>query len=290
MGKVHTLLKAGARLGECPRWDERTGTLFWVDIDSHRLHALDPATGETGLLQLDEEIGCFALREQGGFVAGLRSGFAFIASLEGGVEPVCDPEADLPHQRFNDGRCDPAGRFVAGTLNPRKDALSGHFYSLDSDHRARRLVGENWTSNGLAFSPDGSRLYYSDTPHHVIYVCDYDPASGEVANQREFFRFPEGWGRPDGAAVDSEGCYWSALYAGARLVRISPAGHIVNTVAVPALYPTMLAFGGPDLSTLYVTSARGSCSPEELAQYPHSGAIFSVEAGVVGLPEPRYRG
>ncbi|GAA5216137.1 SMP-30/gluconolactonase/LRE family protein [Corallincola platygyrae] len=289
MSEVVTVLANCAQLAECPRWDHEQSKLYWVDIDAGRLHQFDPATGENTFLQLEEEIGCFALREKGGFVAGLRSGFVFIDSMAGGITPIADPEADKPHQRFNDGRCDPAGRFLAGTLNPNKDHYSGHYYSLNTQLETSKLVGNNWTSNGLAFSPDGKTLYYSDTPRHVVFACDYDVATAQVSNEREFIRFPHGWGRPDGAAVDSEGYYWSALYGGGRVVRISPSGQIVNTIAVPAKNPTMVAFGGADLKTLYITTADTTYSPEK-AQYPLSGSIFAVEVPVAGLAEPKFKG
>lgn len=287
MSQVRTLLKVNAKLGECPRWDEQTQRLYWVDIDHCRLNQFDPTTGDNRVLQLDEEIGCFALKKQGGFVAGLRSGFVSIDSMEGGVTPIDDPESDKPWQRFNDGRCDAAGRFIAGTLNPRKDEYSGHFYSLDQGH-ARKLVGENWTSNGLAFSPDNKTLYYSDTPRHTIFACDYNLETGDVGEPRVFAKFPQGWGRPDGASVDSEGNYWTALYAGGRVVQINPQGEIINTIAVPAKNPTMVAFGGPELKTLFITTTQAG-SAQEAEQYPLSGSIFAVEVDVVGLPESRYK-
>ncbi|TCI03653.1 SMP-30/gluconolactonase/LRE family protein [Corallincola luteus] len=289
MSEVITALANCAQLAECPRWDPEQQRLFWVDIDAGRLHAFDPKTGQDSYLQLDEEIGCFAVREKGGFVAGLRSGFVTIDSLAGGITPIADPEQDKPHQRFNDGRCDPAGRFLAGTLNPNKDAYSGHYYTLDLDLSVRKLVGNNWTSNGLAFSPDGKTLYYSDTPRHVVFACDYDVVTGAVSNQREFIRFPHGFGRPDGAAVDSEGYYWSALYGGGRVVRISPAGKVVNTITVPAKNPTMVAFGGESMNTLFITTADTDYAPEK-AQYPLSGSLFSVNLPVTGLIEPKFKG
>lgn len=290
MTQVRAVLNAQAVLAECPRWDEREQVLYWVDIDQHQLHRFDPQTGQDQLLQLAEPIGCVALREQGGFVAGMASGFVTIDSMAGGVTPLVDPEADRPHQRFNDGRCDPAGRFIAGTLNPKKDALSGEIYTLEADHSAHRLCGNNWTTNGIAFSPDGRTMYYSDTPHHVIYKADYDPQTGVCGTPQIFAEFPYGWGRPDGASVDSDGYYWAAMFAGARVVRISPQGEVVNNIAIPAKYPTMVAFGGPELKTLYITTASKPASEEEMAQYPQSGGIFAVDVDVAGLPETRYKG
>lgn len=287
MSQVKTLLKIDAKLGECPRWDQESQCLYWVDIENFRLNQFNPESGDNQVLQLDEEIGCFALKEGGGFIAGLRSGFASIESMAGGLSAIADPESDKPWQRFNDGRCDAAGRFIAGTVNPKKDAYSGHFYSLDKG-KVRKLVGENWTSNGLAFSPDNQTLYYSDTPRHTIFACDYDLATGQVGEERIFAQFPHGWGRPDGAAVDSEGNYWSALYGGGRVVQINPQGEIINTIAVPAKNPTMVAFGGPQMKTLFITTTQAG-SEHEAEQYPLSGSLFSVEVEVAGLAEPKYQ-
>lgn len=278
-------------LGECPRWDCDTQSLWWVDILQCQLHGLHTLSGERSFVQLPEQIGCFALREGGGFVVGLQSGFAFLSGTDVPVlQAICDPEADKPAQRFNDGRCDPRGRFIAGTTNPLKDESFGRFYQLDGQQRVRPLVGRSWTCNGLAFSPDGCTMYWSDTPNGTIYRCDYDPDSGEVANERVFFVVPEGRGRPDGAAVDSEGCYWSALYAGGAVIRISDKGELLQTVRLPVSNPTMPCFGGPDMRTIYVTSARQKLSPEMLAANPLEGAVMSLRADVEGLPDYKYRG
>ncbi len=278
-------------LGECPRWDEQQQCLWWVDISRQQIHRLDLASGEHRGYPLHEEIGCLALRHQGGLVVGLRSGLALLPDPASGVLiPLAAPEADRPWQRFNDGRCDARGRFIAGTMNPRKDAHYGTFYRLDADGSVRPLVGRSWTCNGLAFSPDGRILYWADTPTRTIHRCDYDLASGEVSNPRVFYVVPEGWGRPDGACVDSEGCYWSAQYAGGRLLRLSPEGELLQTVMLPVSHPTMPAFGGPDLKTLFVTSASQGMSAEQLASNPWEGALLALNMAVSGLVEPRFAG
>lgn len=293
--KIHVrcLLDARARLGECPRWDEKTGILYWVDIKSCALHRFDPVAGTDRLRSFDEEIGCFALDRNGGFVAGMRSGFVRCDSFDGPVRAIGDPETDKPDNRFNDGRCDPAGRFIAGTMNEAKTAADGTLYCLDwrADLVARRITpiaGDALTMNGLAFSPDGSRMYYSDTPNHVVYMLDYDVDSGVASNKRVFHRFPPGNGRPDGASVDAEGYYWSALYAGGRVVRISPDGRIVAEVRIPARHCTMIAFGDEDLQTAYVTTARDDMTVPALREYPQAGGIFAFRVTTPGLSEYRF--
>lgn len=287
MSEVQVALDVRARLGECPRWDEQSQCLYWIDIDSFRLHRFDPRTHTDDIRQFDQEIGCFSLRDDGGFVLAMRSGFYFIDSWDAPLRPICDPEADLPDNRFNDGRCDAAGRLLAGTMDKSKTG-GASLYSLDPALTVRRLEDGVNTANGLAFSPDNTLMYFSDTPRHVIYVYDYDISSGTASNRRVFHQFPHGLGRPDGAAVDSEGYYWSALYEGGRVVRLNPQGDIVAEIAVPARCPTMVAFGGADLKTLYITSV-GQRPDAELADYPLSGALFSVQVEVAGRVEHRFR-
>lgn len=279
------------QLGECPRWHAETQTLWWVDILKHQIHHHHPASGAHGVIQLEEEIGCFIWRKTGGLIVGLQSGLAFIDDLSNPVlRPIADPEADKPWQRFNDGRCDPAGRFIAGTMNGRKDESYGTFYQLDAALHLRQLVGKSWTCNGLAFSPDGKTLYWSDTPNLTIYRCDYDVATGDVSNQQVFFVVPEGMGRPDGATVDSEGNYWSAQYAGSRVLCISPQGELLRNIELPVTNPTMPCFGGPDLKTLYITSASQKMTPEHLAEHPMEGAVLAIPVDVAGLPEVAFAG
>ena len=285
---VFCALPARARLGECPRWDEKTGRLYWVDITSKELHCFDPADGRDVKRVFDEEIGCFALTRQGGFVAAMRSGFVHFSDFDAPVQALIDPEADKPHNRFNDGRCDAAGRFLAGTMNELKSAADGTLYALCADGLCQTVTGGVLTSNGLAFSPDNRILYYADTPNHVIYAFDYNPETGRASDKRVFHRFPFGKGRPDGAAVDAEGFYWSALYDGGRVVRLNPAGGIVQEVAIPSGHCTMIAFGGEDLKTAYVTTARDNTSDEELQRYPEAGGLFCFNTDVPGLVDHRF--
>jgi len=280
-------LSASARLGECPRWDEQQQLLYWVDIDGKQLHRFNPQTGIDESLDFDEEIACFSLRKEGGFVTGMRSGFHFLDKWEPVLRAIVDPEADLPHNRLNDGRCDAAGRFLAGSVYPPKDWDGASFWSLGTDLTATKLVSGLLTANGAAFSPDNKTFYYANTPKHVIYQCDYDLSTGRIGESRVFHQFEYGNGRPDGAAVDSEGCYWTALYEGARIARLSPKGEILKEIAVPAKCPTMVAFGDRDLKTLYITSV-GNRPEAELIEYPNSGSLFKVRVDVPGMIEHRF--
>lgn len=289
MNPVEVALKVKANLGECPRWDEQAGLLYWLDINEGRLNRFDPQSGKNTFLQFEEEIGCFSLRQQGGFVLAMRSGIYTINGWDTDRQFITDPEEGLDKNRFNDGRCDPKGRLFAGSVYPPKDHGGASIYSLDGQSNVKKWVDNLLTANGIAFSPDAKRFYYADTPSHAIQVCDYDAETGTVSNTRLFHQFPLGNGRPDGAAVDSEGYYWSALYEGGRVVRLNPEGEIVQEITVPAKCPTMVAFGGADLKTLYITSV-GNRPGEELGEFPNSGALFSVQVDVPGLPEFRFAG
>lgn len=287
MHKVEVALAVKAKLGECPRWDEQRALLYWVDINAFQLHRFDPKTGINETLTFAEEIGCFSLRREKGFVLAMRSGFYFLDDWNTQLRPIADPEAGLDKNRFNDGRCDAEGRFIAGSYYPPKDHEGANLWSLDTNLTVSKLVAGLLTSNGAAFSPDSRTFYLADTPKHVIYRYDYDIRSGHIDNGRVFHKFPHGEGRPDGAAVDVEGHYWTALYEGGRVARLDPQGEIVDEIVVPAKCPTMVAFGGDDLKTLFVTTV-GDRPAEELKQYPHSGAIFKVEVDVAGLAEHRF--
>lgn len=287
MRNVEVALDIRANLGECPRWDEKSGLLYWIDINAFKLHRLDPKTGINETLTFDEEIGCFSLRKESGYVLAMRSGFYFLDDWNTELRSISDPEVGLDKNRFNDGRCDAEGRFIAGSYYPPKDHEGASLWSLGTDLSVKKLVGNLLTSNGSAFSPDNKTFYLSDTPKHVIYRYDYDLSTGSIANGRIFHEFPHGNGRPDGAAVDVEGFYWTALYEGSRIARLSPEGEIVEEITVPATCPTMVAFGGDDMKTLFITTV-GNRSEEELEKYPHSGAVFKVEVDVPGLPEHRF--
>ncbi|MEZ5647530.1 MAG: SMP-30/gluconolactonase/LRE family protein [Alphaproteobacteria bacterium] len=290
MTEVRCVLDIRAELGECPVWCVRDQVLWWVDILKPALNRFNPKTGLNDSWPMPEDIGCFALREQGGVVAALRSGFHFVDVETGEVTKIVDPDLHRPHTRFNDGKCDPQGRFWAGTLYELKDKPAAALYRLDPDGTTRRMAGEVVTANGLAFSTQDKRMYWSDSRAQKVWIFDYDDATGGISNRRIFLEFKPDEGRPDGAAIDTEGCYWSALYEGNRIARFKPSGQLDYTIPMPVRCPTMIAFGGEDFKTLYITSLRENRSPDELKTFPQSGSIFAVRVDVPGLPEPRFRG
>ena len=244
----------------------------------------------------------------GRLVIAMRDGFhhAVVDDRAITLRRIAPASYDTSRFRFNDGKVDPQGRFWAGTLFEPKTLAAAGLYCLEAG-RARAVTGpeagefpwSQWgvtTSNGLAFSPDGRTMYHSDTPAHVVYAYDRDPASGRPLNRRIWWQTdgdktrPDYGGRPDGAAVDAAGCYWSAMYEGGRIVQLSPSGELLQSVPVPARCPTMVAFGGADRSTLFVTTARAGRSADELARHPDSGRVFALRVPVAGLAAGVYRG
>jgi len=287
---MEALLSARFQLGECPRWDHQSKQLWWVDILQHQLHSFNLQTEYHQVRQLPEQVGCFTLSESGGLIIAGQSGFYSLADAQSELTFISDPEEHLPAQRFNDGRCDSAGRFIAGTVNPNKDQIFGQFYQLNNDLQVTALVGKSWTCNGLAFSPDNKTLYWSDTPERKIYQCDYDPQKGQVSNQRLFYQVDESQGRPDGASVDQQGNYWSALYGGSEIICISPDGELLQRLPVPVTNPTMVCFGGEELKTMFITSAKQKMTAEQLQKNPLEGALLSCPAPIPGMLEYTFKG
>ena len=285
MTQVAVALEAHAMLGECPRWHEMERRLYWVDIAQNRLHRFDPATGTDVHRTFDAPVGCFAFRAGGGLVLGMKEGLALLDHWD--AAPVRFGEqvlAGKPDLRLNDGRTDSAGRFWAGSVNMAKSRADAALYRFDADGGATLIENGMMTCNGAAFSDDGTTFIHADTPSHMLRVYRADPAVGTLTDCRILHRFAEGRGRPDGGSFDEAGYYWSALFDGGRVVRLSPAGDIVETVVLPVPRPTMIAFGGDDRRTAYVTSAR-SLDADGSATVPHSGAIFSFRVDVPGVPE-----
>jgi sugar lactone lactonase YvrE len=279
-----------AELGECPLWSVDEQALYFVDIKGRALHRFEPRTSEHVAMPMPEDIGCIGFRKGGGFIAGFRSGLWLLDQDGARRQRLADNPEEQSQSRFNDGRVDPAGRFLAGTIDEPKQGGRAHLYRYDGRGLAV-LAGGLLTSNGVAFSPDGRTLYHADTPTFTIWRYAYDPTTGDATERTLFARLSpteSDRGRPDGAAVDAQGCYWTALFEGGRIQRYAPDGQLLAEFPVPARCPTMVAFGGPDLKTLYVTSARSGRPADELAALRHSGSLFSMRVEVPGLPEYQF--
>lgn len=286
----YCVLDIKASLGECAIWSIADQALWWVDINAPALNRFEPASGRNVAIPMPASIGCFAIRERGGFVVALRDGVWF-ADRSGKLErKVAQAPFQPAHHRFNDGRCDRQGRFFAGTMNEHRDANTAALYRLDPDLSFTPILDDVMISNGLAWSPDGRTMYHTDTPTRIVHAYDYDTRTGTPRNRRVFAQWSGETDRPDGACIDAEGAYWVAFYRGGKVLRVSPEGRTLAEHPLPAMCPTMCALGGPDLRTLYVTSARQQRSDEELAELPLSGGIFAMRVDVPGLPEPPFAG
>lgn len=287
---VNCVVEQISELGECPVWSVREQVLYWADILGRQLHRLDPASGVVSSLTLPEDLGCFGLRCQGGFIVALRSGIYLLGEDGTLGNKLADNPSGPTDSRFNDGRVDPWGRFWAGTIWQPRDRNGALLIRIDEHLNAELMADDVMVSNGLAFSADRAWMYHSDTPNHVLYRYALD-AAGQPGPRQTVRTFERGaGGRPDGAAFDNEGCYWSAQFDGGRILRLAPDGTQLDEIRVPTRWPTMVAFGGPELRTLYITSSRENRSVEELAAWPLSGCVFSVEVDVAGCPEPCFAG
>ncbi|MET0742632.1 MAG: SMP-30/gluconolactonase/LRE family protein [Microvirga sp.] len=286
---VSCVVRSHAFLGEGPVWNAEKGILQWIDILAPALHRSDPATGRDEVIPLPEIVGAFAECSSGGLVLASQSGFSILDPLSGAQTRIVDPEADLPGNRFNDGKCDSRGRFWAGSMDMTVAPGRGNLYRLDADGSVHCLERHIGISNGLGWSPDDRLMYFTDSLARTIFVYDFDPGDGVIANRRVFAQSPDNMGVPDGLTVDAEGFVWSAQWDGWQVIRYAPDGSIDRTVSVPVPRPTSCTFGGPGLSTLFITSARIRLSSPQIAEAPLSGSVFACEAGVRGLPEHVFR-
>ena len=280
-----------AGLGEGAFWDDRAQVLWWVDINAGIIYQYTPQSGRMLDYDFGEPVGCLAVREQGGLVVAAKSGFWFFDPETNHREKINDPEPNLPNNRFNDGTTDPKGRFWAGTMKDGgTPAPDGNFYRLDTNLQVTHWKGDIYTTNGLAFAPDGT-MYYSDSYPHIrtIWRCDYDLATGTPKEPSVYFDTNSIAGRPDGGTVDADGCYWSAGVGGWQIYRFSPDGEIILTIDMPIEKPTKPMFGGADLSTLFVTSIGGGLQNDP--KQPDAGGLFAIEGlGIKGIPQTRFAG
>ena len=278
-------------LGESPFWHPDEAALYWCDIPGRHLHRWVPATATHTLWAFDSEPACCAPLPGGDLLIAFRDGLFRFNPATGERQPLAAPPYDPTQQRFNDGKADPQGRFWVGTLDEARQPQAALYRWAASG--LQRQLGDITVSNGLAFSPDGATLYRSDTTLHRIFALDFDGPAGSLSQQRVFAEFPvkqpgqdlaSYGGRPDGAAVDAEGAYWCAMFEGQRLLRFAPDGTLVQELPLPVRCPTMPCFGGPDLRTLFVTTARQNRPDCELAAQPWAGSVLSLRVDVPGLP------
>lgn len=279
------VLDAKATLGEGPSWLEATQTLLWVDIERSRICFFEPSVGTNRVLQLDNHVGVAVPTVSGDLVAATFGGFVRVDAESGNDTAICDPESDLPRNRFNDGKCDPAGRLWAGSISYDRTPGAASLYCLETNGQVERRVAGVSTSNGLAWSADERTMYYIDTPTRRVDRFDFEVQSGAISNRSTIIRVPEDIGKPDGMTIDQEGMLWVCLWGGAAVTRWNPqTGEMIGRIPLPAERITSCCFGGPNYSDLYITSARTGLTDEELEQQPLAGGVFRASVGVCGYP------
>ena len=281
--QTQLIFDAKATLGEGPVWSAKTQTLFWIDILEKRIYA-----GAKIIAQLDQYIGCLSLRPNGTLLTALSDGDGSSSlvnlQVDSSQQSVLATMSESATNRFNDGKCDPAGRFLAGTMAMNESDPTGALYSFDG-RQVKKLFGGVTISNGLTWSPDHKTFYYIDTPTRKIQAFDYDLATGQIANPRVAIRIADTLGWPDGMTSDTDGNLWIALWGGAQVTKWNPqTGSLLEQIPVPALQTSSCIFGGKDMNELYITSARKGMGEENLKKYPLSGGVFKVETKATGMP------
>jgi len=280
------------QVGESPFWHPEQASLYWVDIVGKAVHRFHPQSQQHQQWDLPSEPGCIVPCASTDVLIAMRSGIVILDTEGGALSMIAEAPYDTKKMRFNDGRCDAFGRLWVGTLYEPRDQALGGLFCLERGQI--RDTGKRVTvSNGIAFSQDHRTLYHADTTAHRITAYPFDLERGQLGEGRLFHQFSTDklhnyGGRPDGAAVDSEGAYWCAMFEGGRIVRFSPSGELLREIHLPVRCPTMIAFGGADLRTLYITSACHHRSVTELAQHPLSGCVLSVQVDVAGCIEHAY--
>ncbi|MXZ21431.1 MAG: SMP-30/gluconolactonase/LRE family protein [Caldilineaceae bacterium SB0665_bin_25] len=288
---VDLLIDAHALVGEGPIWDADENVLWWVDIMSSKLYAYDPATEANREWDVGQHVGTVVQRASGGLMLALKDGFAAFDPASGAVEMLVDPESHLPDNRFNDGKCDPAGRFWAGTMAYDDQSDQGSVYRMDTDHSVHKMIEDIGISNGIIWSLDAKTMYYTDSLDFAIRAYDYDAGTGDIDNERIAIDIPEEMGFADGFTIDEEGMLWVAHYGASRVRRWNPdTAAVLAEVVLPTSAITACAFGGPNLDQLYITSASFRMSDAEKAEQPHAGGLFVAGPGVRGVASDKFGG
>lgn len=272
-------IDARATLGESPAWDAKTQTLYWVDVLERHIYA-----GAKRILQLDDYVGCLAPRKKGGLILAQGRGFRLVMPDMKTVRRLPSPRGEPLHNRFNDGKCDPRGRFVAGTMDHNEKEDTGVLYSLSPEGPAKKLLTHVRISNGLAWSPDGRVMYFIDTPSRQVLAFDYDLDTGKLFGARVIIQFDKSFGWPDGMTSDTDGNLWIAMWGGARISQWQPDGMLLAQFGVEAMNVTSCVFGGPGMNELFITTALAGTDAASFRKFPHAGGVFHMETHVTGLP------
>lgn len=288
MSEPYVAVKQSCILGESPIWSVAEQALYWVDIRNPMIYRLDPTSGDVRNWRIQTEIGSIGFATGGRLIAGTRMGFAYINLEDGGFEELEDPEGDgrFNAVRMNDGKVDRKGRFWCGSMEDPGYGEVASLYRFDPDHSVHRMEGPVCISNAICWSPDDTVMYFADSLKRTVWAYEFDLEAGEIANRRPFIEVAEDDGVPDGATVDTDGFVWVAHIRAGKVKRYDPAGALEREINFPARLTSCPAFGGPDLSTLYVTTASYRFEKEDFEREPDAGSLFAVETDATGIPEP----
>jgi len=289
--EVELVLDTQSDLGEGAIWNHKTGELLWVNITGKILNFYNPELKNNKEMFTGQMIGTVVPAESGVVMVALENGFYQFDPETGSKKLIANPEEGIEGNRFNDGKCDPAGRFWAGTMNMNGKKEAGTLYRLDPDSTIHPMIENVSISNGIVWSADATKMYYIDTPTQKVMAWDYDNATGEISNPRTAVEVPSEMGSPDGMTIDADGNIWVALWGGSAVGCWNPdTGELLHTIDVPAKNVTSCAFGDEDLGTLYITTARQGTSDEELEKFPNAGGVFKTRPGVKGVEAFFFKG
>lgn len=284
------VLNCNADLGEGPIWDPDSQTLYWVNILANELHIFDPASGKDRHIDCGQMVGTVVGRKSGGLMVAMTNGFASVNLETEEIRHIVDPENN-PEARFNDGKCDPAGRFWAGSLPLSENVPEGSLYSLETDLSVKKRLSQITIANGIVWTSDDKTMYYIDTPTMKVDAYDYDIETGDLSNHRVAVTVPEEFGWPDGMAIDVEDKIWVGHWGGWQITRFDPlTGKTLQVIKLPVAQVTACAFGGPDLNRLYITTAKTGLDAAALEKQPHAGNLFVIDVDVSGVPSDKFAG
>lgn len=288
--EAELVLDARAEHGEGPMWDVAEQVLVWVDIARHLVHLYDPASGDDRAIDVGQPVSAVTPRAAGGLIVTLQEGYAALDPASGRVELIAPVEKGNTQMRMNDGKCDSAGRFWAGTMAFSKQPGSATLYRLERDHSVTAVLQGVTIPNGPAWSRDNRTMYFNPGATGSVDAYDFDPESGAMSNRRCFVSIPSDIGVPDGLTVDAEDYLWVAVWGGWAVHRYTPAGELERVVKLPVAHVSCPTFGGPDLADVYITTSPEGLSEEERRAQPHAGSLFRYRPGVRGLPAFAYQG
>ncbi|MGM8211927.1 SMP-30/gluconolactonase/LRE family protein [Virgibacillus sp. W0430] len=291
MNSVKLIVDAQALIGEGPCWDPDKKILYWVDIIGKKLHIFNPRENVDRVIYVNEYVSSVVVRESGGLLLTTQNGINFFDIKEEMMIPILNPEIHLKNNRFNDGKCDPAGRFWAGTMDFNGQKNCGSLYRLNHNLEITKVKEKVSISNGIAWSPNDDIMYYVDSPTRQVVAFDYDNESGKIDNERVVIKFEDKEGIPDGVTTDMEGKIWIAHWGGSKVTRWNPEiGKLLEVIPIPVLNVSSCVFGGEKMNELYITTSRLDLNKNDLEIQPLAGGVFRLDTNIVGTQSYKFKG